>query len=62
MPSVLLPYGKISYDWWLNLMPTLPDGFLVMGESYVVDDLLTLLIAVMIFIVSCKWLEGVLAR
>lgn len=58
-----LKIGKINISILNDYMPDLPENFFIsMNDIYIIEELVTFVFFIGIFVVSCKWLERVLLK
>ena len=63
LPDPFLPYWKISNEWLKQLHPKFEDGTsLMFFDIYLADELFTIGIGILLYMVTCKWFERVMLR
>lgn len=63
LPEKVLPYWKISNEWLQKIYPEFENGTSVMFyEIYLADELFSMVMLIVIYVVICKWLERVMTR
>jgi hypothetical protein len=63
LPERFLPYWKISDEWLREIFPRFENGTTAMFfDIYLAEELVTIVMIIVLYIVTCKWLERVMLR
>ena len=63
LPDPFLPYWKISNDWLRQLHPKFEDGTsLMFFDIYLAEELFTIVMGIVLYMITCKWFERVMTR